>query len=74
LQVFSVLLNDQPILPHVDIYAQAGGYGIAYDEVVPFSISAGNLVVQERSSPFAGKLKITFAKVGGGATFSVFFA
>ena len=40
-----VLNNDHSIVSDLDIFAMVG-HGVAYDEVVPFSISDGMLRVQ----------------------------
>ena len=45
-KVFDVVLNnDHSIVSDLDIYAMVGK-GVAYDEVIPFSISEGMLRVQ----------------------------
>ena len=49
-KVFDVVLNnDHSIVSDLDIYAMVG-HGVAYDEVIPFTIADGMLKVQVRSS------------------------
>uniref|UniRef100_A0A914WWI0 Malectin domain-containing protein n=1 Tax=Plectus sambesii TaxID=2011161 RepID=A0A914WWI0_9BILA len=62
-KVFSVMLNDEHrVVSDLDIFTQAGGLGIAHDEVVPFSISDGKLRVLDQVSDFNGRLRVTFLK------------
>ena len=62
-QVFDVVLNHQhTVLPNLDIFARVGK-AAAHDELVPFSVEKGQLMVGEESSDFDGTLNIEFAKV-----------
>ena len=62
-QVFDVQLNGQhTVVNHLDIYAVAG-LGVAHDEIVPFSIKKGMLIVGKEASDFDGILSIEFVKV-----------
>jgi len=61
-KVFDVVLNnDHSIVSDLDIYAMVGK-GVAYDEVIPFSISEGMLRVQQEDSAFEGSLRVDFIK------------
>jgi len=61
-KVFDVVLNnDHSIVSDLDIFAMVG-HGVAYDEVVPFSISDGMLRVQGEDSAFEGSLRVDFIK------------
>jgi hypothetical protein len=61
-KVFDVVLNnDHSIVSDLDIYAMVG-HGVAYDEVVPFSINDGMLRVQGEDSAFDGTLRVDFIK------------
>lgn len=62
-KVFNVMLNDKHIVVNnLDLFAVAG-LGVAHDEIVPFSIKKGNLLVHDESSEFDGTLKIGFIKL-----------
>jgi len=61
--VFSVQLNyDHVVIDHLDIFASSG-FGIAHDELVPFSIRKNKLYVNDESSSFDGILHVEFVKV-----------
>merc|ERR1712212_587100 len=61
-KVFDVVLNnDHSIVSDLDIYAMVGK-GVAYAEVIPFSISEGMLRVQQEDSAFEGSLRVDFIK------------
>lgn len=63
MQVFSVQLNyEHTVVNRLDIFSSAG-FGIAHDEIVPFSIRKGELHVNKESSLFDGTLHIEFIKV-----------
>ena len=63
MQVFDVQLNYEiTIVDRLDIYASAG-FGIAHDEIVPFSVRKGELRVNKESAAFDGTLHIEFVKV-----------
>jgi len=62
-KVFNVQLNDQhKVVEELDIFGVAG-LGVAHDEIVPFSVRKGQLIVGGESSPFEGTLKIEFIKL-----------
>jgi len=62
-QVFNVQLNyEHTIVDRLDIFASAG-FGIAHDEIVPFTVRKGELHVNKESSSFDGTLHIEFVKV-----------
>jgi len=62
-QVFSVQLNyEHTVVDQLDIFASAG-FGIAHDEIVPFSVRNGKLHVNKESSSFDGTLHVEFVKV-----------
>jgi len=61
-KVFDVVLNvDHSVVSDLDIYAMVG-HGVAYDEIVPFTIQDGTLRVQGEDSPFDGILRVDFIK------------
>ena len=63
MQVFNVQLNyEHTIVDRLDIFA-AAGFGIAHDEIVPFTVRKGELHVNKESSSFDGTLHIEFVKV-----------
>ena len=63
MQVFNVQLNyEHTVVERLDIFASAG-FGIAHDEIVPFSVRKGRLHVTKESSAFDGTLHIEFVKV-----------
>lgn len=63
MQVFNVQLNyEHTIVDRLDIFASAG-FGIAHDEIVPFSVRKGQLHVNKESSSFDGTLHVEFIKV-----------
>ncbi len=62
-QVFDVALNDQhQIVSNLDIFSRVGR-AIAYDEVVPFTVSKGKLHVYGEESEFNGRLLVQLLKV-----------
>ncbi len=63
--MFNVILNSQHYVSRdLDIFDRVGR-GVAYDEVVPFSVRDGSLGVFGETSEFDGTLVIEFAKVRG---------
>ena len=61
-KIFDVVLNnDHSIVSDLDIYAMVG-HGVAYDEVIPFTIADGMLKVQGEDSAFEGSLRVDFIK------------
>lgn len=61
-QVFDIALNEIKIASNFDIFARVGG-ATAYDEVTTFTISDGQLKVNEEISDFDGTLAVQFLKV-----------
>lgn len=37
-QVFDVLINDEVLIPELDIFKEAGGIGVAYDHLLTFYV------------------------------------
>ena len=61
-KVFNVVLNDHHlIVRELDIFERVG-LGRAHDEIIPFTIRNGKLVVINEASTFNDVLKITFVK------------
>jgi hypothetical protein len=58
-----VQLNQHVVIDHLDIFASSG-FGIAHDELVPFSIRNRKLLVNDESFSFDGVLHVEFVKVG----------
>lgn len=61
LKVFDVALNDAIVLKDLDIYANVGR-GVAHDEIIPFQVRKNKLVVEGKSYPFNGEIKVEFIK------------
>lgn len=57
-----MVLNDQTIIPDLDIFAQVG-MATAYDVVTKFSVADGQLKVGGKTSDFDGMLSVKFSKV-----------
>ena len=49
-------------MQHLDIFSKVGR-GVAHDEIIPFSIRDGQLVINDETSDFDGTLVVEFAKV-----------
>ena len=64
LQVFDVQLNSaHTIVENLDIFSKVGR-GAAHDEVIPFTIKKGDLIVNgEKSSLEGNKMRVEFVKV-----------
>ncbi|XP_063716183.1 malectin-A-like [Symsagittifera roscoffensis] len=61
-KVFNIVLNDQHmVVRDLDIFDKVG-LGRAHDEIIPFTIRNGKLVVINEASTFNNVLKITFVK------------
>ena len=57
------MLNRQhTILENLDIFAKVGR-AIAHEEIIPFKVEDGQLIVNDESSNFDGTLVIEFVKV-----------
>jgi len=62
MKVFDVRLNHQHmVVKDLDIFDKVGN-SVAYDEMIPFSIHNGKLIVNGEQSPFGNQLKIEFLK------------
>ena len=57
-----VLNHHHTVVPNLDIFAKVGK-AAAHDELIPFTIENGQLLVGEDSSDFDGTLNIEFSKV-----------
>lgn len=64
-----MLVNDQFVLSYLDIFAKVG-HAVAHDEHIPFTVDSNRLMLGNSAkwTPFDGKLKVTFAKVGSWLT------
>ena len=63
MQVFDVMFNSQhTVVENLDIFAKAGR-AVAHDEIVPFTVEDGQLIVNNERSDFDGTLVIEFVKV-----------
>ncbi|CAB3371142.1 Hypothetical predicted protein [Cloeon dipterum] len=62
-KVFDVVLNgDHTIIPDLDIFSRVGR-GVAHDEIVPFSVSSGKLIIKSEESDIrGGKIRVEFIK------------
>lgn len=64
LQVFDVVLNSQhTVVDHLDIFAKVGR-AVAHDEIIPFKVEDGQLMLNNEVSSFDGTLVVEFVKVG----------
>lgn len=67
-----MLINDQhAIISNLDIFAQVGR-GVAYDEIVPFTVSNNVLAIHGENSEFDGTLVVEFAKVYTTALYTLY--
>lgn len=57
-----VVNSHHTVISHLDIFARVGR-GVAHDEIIPFKIKNGQLIINEESSDFDGTLVVEFAKV-----------
>ncbi|XP_075251432.1 malectin-B-like [Convolutriloba macropyga] len=61
-KVFNIMLNDQHVVVRdLDIFDKVG-LGRAHDEIIPFTIRNGKLVVINEASTFNNVLRVTFVK------------
>uniref|UniRef100_A0A915IXC0 Conserved oligomeric Golgi complex subunit 7 n=1 Tax=Romanomermis culicivorax TaxID=13658 RepID=A0A915IXC0_ROMCU len=58
-KVFSVALNDRPIVNDIDVFAKVGK-AVAYDEIVPFTIKNRKMTLNGESFDFDGTFTLTF--------------
>lgn len=62
-QVFDVMFNSQhTVVENLDIFAKVGR-AVAHDEIIPFTVEDGQLIVNNERSDFDGTLVIEFVKV-----------
>lgn len=62
-KVFDVLLNNEHIVVDgLDIVAMTGGKGVAMQEIVPFSVQNGKILVNGEESSKNGPVRVEFAK------------
>nr|AUX81344.1 malectin [Brachionus plicatilis] len=61
LKVFDVALNDAIVVKDLDIFANVGR-GVAHDEIIPFQVRKNKLIVEGKSYPFTGEIKVEFIK------------
>ncbi|VDM49180.1 unnamed protein product [Toxocara canis] len=61
-KVFDVLLNGEVIISQLDIWKEAGGIGVAHDEIFTFYVKGGSLVISGEQLDASGELRLTFAK------------
>lgn len=61
-QVFDIALNDVIVVKDLDIFANVGR-GVAHDEIVPFQVRHNKLIINGKSSPFNGEIRVDFIKV-----------
>ena len=60
-RVFDIAINDETVIKNLDIYDKVG-HAVAYDEVVPFQISNGKLIINGMSKEFNNEIRIDFLK------------
>ena len=61
-QVFDVALNDIVVVKDLDIFGKVGR-GVAHDEVVPFQIRKNKIIIDGKTYPFDGEIRVDFIKV-----------
>ncbi|CAF1013344.1 unnamed protein product [Brachionus calyciflorus] len=61
LKVFDVALNDAIVVKDLDIFANVGR-GVAHDEIIPFQVRQNKLIVEGKSFPFNGEIRVDFIK------------
>ena len=71
-QVFDVQLNGMhTIVESLDIFAKVGR-GVAHDEIIPFSVKKGEIIVNgEKSSLESNRMRVEFVKVFFCSTFYI---
>jgi hypothetical protein len=61
-KVFDVVINNHhAVIKDLDIFSKVGR-GVAHDEIIPFTVSQGQLTINDEMSDFDGTLVIEFAK------------
>ncbi|VDK46601.1 unnamed protein product [Anisakis simplex] len=61
-KIFDVLLNGETIISELDIWKEAGGIGVAHDELFTFYVKGGSLLINGEQFDVSGELRLTFAK------------
>lgn len=60
-KVFDVAINDHIVIQELDIFNKVGR-GVAHDEVVPFQIRSGKLIINGKSKGFNNEIRVEFLK------------
>lgn len=63
IKVFDVRVNNILAVKLLDIYDRVGK-AVAHDEYIPFTITKGQILVENQMTRFTGNLHVEFVKVG----------